>query len=97
MRASCVNFQPSLSGLIAIVKSTQHFRAGLFSTVPAGRDFYELSFLHSKLGCNDKLLEQLAGREVADEAAVGGEKVIAGQFAQRAPAQVVENAVGQFA
>jgi hypothetical protein len=41
--------------------------------------------------------EQLTGREVADEAAVGGEKVIAGQFAQRAPAQIVENAVGQVA
>jgi hypothetical protein len=41
--------------------------------------------------------EQLARSQVADEDAIGGEKVIAGQLAQRAPAQVVKDAVGHFA
>jgi hypothetical protein len=42
------------------------------------------------------LSEQLARRQLANEDAIGGEEVIAGQVAQRAPAQVVKDRVGHF-
>src|SRR5277367_5708884 len=50
-----------------------------------------------QVGSEQLDLEQLAGGEVADEATVGGEEVVAGQVAQVAPAQVVENVFCDFA
>lgn len=41
--------------------------------------------------------EQLAGSEVTDQASVCGEEVVTGQIAKLAPAQVVEDVVGDFA
>ena len=42
-------------------------------------------------------LKQFAGGEIADEAAVGSEEVVTREIAQIAPAQVVEDVVGDFA
>ena len=42
-------------------------------------------------------LEQLARREVANQAAVGGEKVILGQVFEPRPAQLGEDAILQLA
>ena len=44
-----------------------------------------------------RFLQKFACGEVADEIAVGGDEVVLGQIAQRAPAHVLEDEVGDLA
>jgi len=44
-----------------------------------------------------RTLEELSSGEIANEAAIGGEKIVAGQVSEFAPLHIVEDAVGDLA